>query len=67
MGSFNVCDVLLGGTPDISKREYWNGTIPWLNSGKNAYFQISKSDKSITELSIKNSTISFVLKWSVLI
>lgn len=34
----NVCDVLLGGTPDTSKSEYWNGTIPWLNSGRNRIF-----------------------------
>lgn len=63
----NVCDVLLGGTPDTSKSEYWNGTIPWLNSGEIAYFPISKSEKSITELGMKNSATSFAPKGSVLI
>ena len=62
-----ICDILLGGTPDTSKKEYWNGTIPWLNSGEIAHFPICESEKSITELGMKNSATSFAPKGSVLI
>lgn len=63
----DICDVLLGGTPDTSKPEYWNGTIPWLNSGEIAYFPIRQSEKCITEAGMKNSATSFAKKGAVLI
>ena len=26
----NIAEIIGGGTPDTSKREYWGGDIPWL-------------------------------------
>lgn len=47
-----------GGTPKTSIPEYWNGNIPWLsvvdfNTGKK---YVDQTEKSITELGLKNSS-----------
>ena len=42
------CDVLLGGTPDTNQIEYWDGGIPWLNSGEVANSPVLSSEKTIT-------------------
>lgn len=63
----DLCDILLGGTPDTSKQEYWNGTIPWLSSGEIAHFPIRYSEKTITEKGMKNSATSFAKKGAVLL
>jgi hypothetical protein len=49
------CEVLLGGTPDTSKPEFWDGNIPWLNSGEVAVSPVLASEKTITEKGMKNS------------
>lgn len=49
-------DVLLGGTPSRSKREYWeNGTIGWINSGKINEFRITEPSELITEEALRKS------------
>ena len=53
------CDVLLGGTPDTERAEYWNGNIPWLNSGEVANSPVICSEKTITKLGMNNSSTSF--------
>ncbi|MBS2970540.1 restriction endonuclease subunit S [Metabacillus sp. KIGAM252] len=58
---------LLGGTPDTKVSKYWNGNIPWLSSGEIATSPIIKSEKSITESGINNSTTSFVKAGAVLL
>ena len=63
----DICDIRLGGTPDTSVLEYWNGDIPWLNSGEIADFPIKKSDKTITRLGEKNSATARAAKGSVLL
>lgn len=49
------CDILLGGTPDTSKNEYWNGTINWLNSGEVSQFPVVSSELRITQAGLDNS------------
>ncbi|MCD6457130.1 MAG: restriction endonuclease subunit S, partial [Methanophagales archaeon] len=34
--------VILGGTPDRTKKEYWNGDVNWINSGKVNEFRITE-------------------------
>ena len=63
----SICDILLGGTPDTSIKEYWDGEIPWLNSGEIAQFPIYKSEKRVTKRGIKESATSFANKGAVLI
>ena len=60
-----VTDVLLGGTPETSNAEYWNGNIPWLNSGEVADFPILSSEKTITELGRTKSATAYAPKGSV--
>ena len=53
------CETLLGGTPDTNVAEYWNGELPWLNSGEVANSPVVTSNKSITQLGLDNSASSF--------
>ena len=51
----DVLLTVLGGTPSTSKEEYWNGNIPWINSGEVNKFRILEGTKFITELGLKKS------------
>lgn len=51
----NVCSCELGGTPSRAKSEYWNGTIPWINSGEVNHFRIIKPSETITDLGLSKS------------
>ena len=54
-----ACDTLLGGTPDTENALYWNGDIPWLNSGEVATSPVLNAEKTITKEGLKNSATSF--------
>ena len=56
----DVCEIVLGGTPSTDNDEYWNGNIPWLNSGEVAEFPIINAEKTVTELGIKDSATELV-------
>ena len=45
----------MGGTPSRAKLEYWNGHIPWINSGEVNNFRITKPSERITELGLRKS------------
>ena len=63
----NVCNCVLGGTPSRAKPEYWNGTIPWINSGEVNNFRIIKPSETITELGLtKSATKLLPLKTTVI-
>lgn len=52
----DICEVVTGGTPSTSKKEYWeNGTIPWLPSGACQNSIIDKADSFITQDGLDNS------------
>ena len=50
-----ICSCELGGTPSRAKPEYWNGNIPWINSGEVNRFRIIKPSEMITELGLSKS------------
>jgi len=54
--------VLLGGTPSTKKPEYWNGDIPWINSGEINKFRILEPTKYITQLGVDNSSTKLLPK-----
>lgn len=54
MGEF--CDVLLGGTPSRAKPDYWNGDVPWINSGKINDFRITSASEFITKSGLSGSS-----------
>ncbi len=61
----NVCETVLGGTPSTENERFWNGNIPWLNSGEVAEFPILNAEKSITEDAVKNSATAYLPAGSV--
>ncbi len=60
-------EVLGGGTPPTSKREYWNGTIPWVSPKDMKQFYICDSQKHITPKAIEESSTKLVPKNSILV
>jgi len=57
-----------GGTPDKSNDDYWyEGTIPWLNSGAVNQQVITEPSTYITEEAFKNSSAKWIPENSVLI
>ena len=50
-----VCECLLGGTPSRNHDEYWNGNIPWINSGEVNNFRILNPTEFITQEGLENS------------
>lgn len=63
----NICDILLGGTPDTRNKSFWGGSYPWLNSGEVAEFPILKSEKSITEEGLNSSATAYAPKGCVVL
>lgn len=62
-----VANVRNGSTPDRSNLEYWNGTIPWLSSGKVNDFIIESADEFVTQSALDNSSLSRFPAGSVLV
>lgn len=65
-----IGEIIGGGTPLTSKLEYYNGDIPWITprdlSNHSSMF-ISKGERSITELGLKNSSAKLMPEGSVLL
>ena len=58
----NVLQTVLGGTPSTSKPEYWDGNIPWINSGEVNNFRILQGTKYITEFGLQKSNTKLLPK-----
>lgn len=58
----DVLHTVLGGTPSTGKDEYWNGDIPWINSGEVNNFRILSSTKYITQLGLNKSNAKLLPK-----
>lgn len=57
-----------GGTPLRSKSEYFeNGTIPWVKSGEVNQVTITKTEESITEKAITESSARIIESGSILV
>ena len=63
----NSFEVLLGGTPSRKKKEYWDGDIPWINSGEINNFRVVRPSEFISEEGFKNSSTKLLPKRSTLI
>jgi restriction endonuclease S subunit len=64
-----LIEIIGGGTPDTNKPEYWGGDIPRLSVvdfNKDERF-VSKSEKKITELGLKNSSTKYLQKGDLII
>jgi type I restriction enzyme S subunit len=60
-------EVITGGTPSTTKPEYWDGDIPWLNSGSLNEGVITAPSKFITQLGLANSSAKLMPKDTVLV
>ena len=63
----NITSIKAGGTPSTLKVEYWNGEIPWMNSGELNLKRIYDVKNRITELGLKNSSTRLIPKECILI
>lgn len=64
-----VMDIIGGGTPKTTKLEYWNGNIPWLSvkDFNNDYRYVYRTEKTITQLGLENSSTKLLQKGDVII
>jgi type I restriction enzyme S subunit len=66
----DIAEVIGGGTPKTSNKEYWNGDIPWLTPKDLAGYSkiyISKGERNITSDGLKNSSAKLLPKDTVLL
>lgn len=56
-----------GGTPDRSRKEYWNGKIPWITTSLVDFNVIYRSDEFISEKGLENSSAKMFPKGTILI
>jgi len=59
--------VTAGGTPNSTNEKYWNGNIPWMNSGELNKKRIYNVSNYITELGLKESSTKIIPKNCILI
>lgn len=60
-------NVYAGGTPSTMISKYWNGNIPWLNSGEINKKYVWNVDNRITQDGLNNSSTRLIPKYCVLI
>lgn len=64
----DLSDIILGGTPDTSIREYWeDGDIPWMSSGEIHKKFVDYTDNCITQLGYENSNATIIPPKCVLV
>jgi type I restriction enzyme S subunit len=62
------CAISSGGTPSRDKlSEYFGGSIPWVKSGELREKSISRTEETLTELGLQNSTAKYFPKHTVLV
>jgi type I restriction enzyme, S subunit len=64
---YELSDVQSGGTPLRSRKEYWNGNIPWYSSGELNNVYTPASERFITEIGLENSNAKIFPKGSLLV
>jgi type I restriction enzyme, S subunit len=63
----DICETTSGGTPNRSKREYFEGNIPWVKSGELDKGLIIDTEEKITEEALRNSSAKLFPKGTLLI
>lgn len=65
----DLMNIIGGGTPKTSESSYWGGEIPWLSvvDFGNAYKKVHKTEKSITEIGLNNSSTKILKKGQIII
>lgn len=63
----DVASVVLGGTPNRARPDFWGGDIPWLNSGKANEFRVIAPSELITETGYASSSTKMMPSGTTLI
>ncbi|MCT4221552.1 restriction endonuclease subunit S [Elizabethkingia anophelis] len=63
----NVCFIIGGGTPDTHKSEFWNGNIQWFTPTEIKSNFVFKSERTISELGLKNSSAKILPQGCILL
>lgn len=63
----DITQVFSGGTPSTEHPEYWNGDIPWMNSGELNLKIVNEVEGRITDLGLKSSSTHWIPTGCVLI
>ncbi|MDB2583348.1 N-6 DNA methylase [Alphaproteobacteria bacterium] len=71
LGNKNLFEVVSGGTPKSNEDSYWNGEVNWISlidlPASNFVTQIRNSERTITELGLKNSSAKMIPVNSVIV
>ena len=63
----DIFETSAGGTPERSKLEYWNGSIPWVTTSLVDFNVISCAEEFITNEGLENSSAKMFPKHTVLV
>lgn len=63
----DVSEIIGGGTPETNRAEYWNGHIQWFTPTEIKSNFVSKSERTISELGLKNSSARLLPKGTILL
>lgn len=63
----DVCEIIGGGTPETNRSEYWNGNIQWFTPTEIKSNFVSKSERTISHLGLKNSSAKLLPKGAILL
>lgn len=63
----DLSNCLLGGTPSRNNENYWNGDIPWINSGKVNEFRIVEPSEYITKEGLNKSATKLLKEKTIVI
>lgn len=67
LGATNFSKTTSGGTPNRSKPEFYGGDIPWVKSGELNDGIIIRTEETITEIGLANSSAKIFLKGTLLL
>ena len=62
-----VCNIIGGGTPSKSKKEYYEGSIPWATVRDMKKFYLDSTQFNITKEAVENSSTNVIEKGNVII
>jgi type I restriction enzyme S subunit len=55
-GVGEVFEVYVGATPSRREPAYWKGDVPWVSSGEVAFCRINRTDESISQAGLRNTS-----------
>jgi type I restriction enzyme S subunit len=62
-----LAEVQSGGTPSVSRKDYWGGNIPWYSSGELNHTYTNDPERTITGTGLNNSNAKLFPKGSLLV